>query len=48
VPESRLEQTEHGLAQRGPGWFVLDGREALVLAVGAPTASTTPATGART
>ena len=28
VPESRLEQTEHGLSPRGGGWFVLNAREA--------------------
>jgi uncharacterized cupin superfamily protein len=28
VPEAKLEQTEHGLVPRGPGWFVLNAREA--------------------
>ncbi len=28
VPESPLEQTEHGLVPTGPGWFVLNAREA--------------------
>jgi uncharacterized cupin superfamily protein len=28
VPESRLEPTEHGLAPKGDGWFVLNAREA--------------------
>jgi quercetin dioxygenase-like cupin family protein len=28
VPEARLEQTEHGLAPEGDGWFVLNAREA--------------------
>ncbi|HXV59016.1 MAG TPA: cupin domain-containing protein [Gaiellaceae bacterium] len=28
VPEASLERTEHGLAPRGEGWFVLDAREA--------------------
>ena len=28
VPEAPLEQTEHGLAARGDGWFVLNAREA--------------------
>ena len=28
VPEARLEQTEAGLVSRGPGWFVLNAREA--------------------
>jgi uncharacterized cupin superfamily protein len=28
VPETRLEQTEHGLAARGEGWFVLNLRDA--------------------
>src|ERR1700755_1296242 len=28
VPESKLEQTEHGLVPRGEGWFVVNAREA--------------------
>jgi uncharacterized cupin superfamily protein len=28
VPEAPLEQTEHGLAPNGDGWFVLNAREA--------------------
>jgi uncharacterized cupin superfamily protein len=28
VPESRLEQTEHGLVPKGEGWFVLNMRDA--------------------
>jgi uncharacterized cupin superfamily protein len=28
IPESPLEQTEHGLVARGKGWFVLNAREA--------------------
>jgi uncharacterized cupin superfamily protein len=28
VPEARLEQTDAGLAPTGPGWFVVNGREA--------------------
>jgi uncharacterized cupin superfamily protein len=28
VPEARIEQTEHGLAPAGAGWFVLNAREA--------------------
>jgi uncharacterized cupin superfamily protein len=28
VPESKLEQTEHGLAPRGEGWYVLNMRDA--------------------
>jgi uncharacterized cupin superfamily protein len=28
VPESPLEQTEHGLVPKGKGWFVLNAREA--------------------
>ena len=28
VPEARLEQTEHGLAPKSDGWFVLNAREA--------------------
>jgi uncharacterized cupin superfamily protein len=28
VPESPLEQTEHGLVPKGEGWFVLNAREA--------------------
>ena len=28
VPEAPLEQTEHGLAPKGQGWFVLNAREA--------------------
>jgi uncharacterized cupin superfamily protein len=28
VPESKLEQTEHGLVPRGEGWFVLNMRDA--------------------
>jgi uncharacterized cupin superfamily protein len=28
VPEARLESTEHGLAPKGDGWFVLNAREA--------------------
>ncbi len=28
VPEARLEWTEHGLAPKGEGWFVLNAREA--------------------
>jgi uncharacterized cupin superfamily protein len=28
VPEAPLEPTEHGLAPAGPGWFVLNAREA--------------------
>jgi uncharacterized cupin superfamily protein len=28
VPESRLEQTEHGLVPQGEGWFVLNMRDA--------------------
>jgi uncharacterized cupin superfamily protein len=28
VPESQLESTEHGLAPKGNGWFVLNAREA--------------------
>jgi uncharacterized cupin superfamily protein len=29
VPESKLEQTEHGLVAKGEGWFVLGLREAV-------------------
>jgi uncharacterized cupin superfamily protein len=29
VPESRLEQTEHGLVPEGEGWFVVNAREAV-------------------
>jgi uncharacterized cupin superfamily protein len=29
VPESELEQTEHGLVPKGKGWFVLNMREAV-------------------
>jgi uncharacterized cupin superfamily protein len=29
VPESNLEQTEHGLAPKGEGWFVLNMRDAV-------------------
>ena len=29
VPASELEPTEHGLVPRGPGWFVLNAREAV-------------------
>ena len=29
VPESKLEQTEHGLAPKGDGWFVLGLRDAV-------------------
>jgi uncharacterized cupin superfamily protein len=29
VPESRLEQTEHGLVPKGEGWFVLNMRDAV-------------------
>ncbi len=29
VPESKLEQTEHGLAPGGEGWFVLNMRDAV-------------------
>jgi uncharacterized cupin superfamily protein len=29
VPESKLEQTEHGLVPRGEGWFVLNLRDAV-------------------
>ena len=28
VPEAPLEPTEHGLAPKGDGWFVLNAREA--------------------
>jgi uncharacterized cupin superfamily protein len=28
VPEAKLEPTEHGLAPKGDGWFVLNAREA--------------------
>ena len=28
VPEARLESTEHGLAAKGDGWFVLNARDA--------------------
>jgi uncharacterized cupin superfamily protein len=28
VPEANLEQTEHGLVPKGPGWYVLNAREA--------------------
>jgi len=28
VPEAPLEQTEHGLVPQGPGWFVLNARDA--------------------
>jgi uncharacterized cupin superfamily protein len=28
VPESKLEQTEHGLVPRGEGWFVVNARDA--------------------
>lgn len=28
VPESPLEQTEHGLVPRGPGWLILNVRDA--------------------
>lgn len=28
VPEARLEQTEHGLAPSGDGWFVLNAKDA--------------------
>ena len=28
VPESKLEQTEHGLVSKGEGWFVLNMRDA--------------------
>jgi uncharacterized cupin superfamily protein len=29
VPESKLEKTEHGLAPKGEGWFVLNMRDAV-------------------
>jgi uncharacterized cupin superfamily protein len=29
VPESKLEQTEHGLVPKGDGWFVLNMRDAV-------------------
>ena len=29
VPESKTEQTEHGLVPRGEGWFVLNLRDAV-------------------
>jgi uncharacterized cupin superfamily protein len=29
IPEAKLEQTEHGLAPRGEGWFVLGLRDAV-------------------
>jgi uncharacterized cupin superfamily protein len=29
VPESKLEQTEHGLVPKGEGWFVLNMRDAV-------------------
>jgi uncharacterized cupin superfamily protein len=29
VPESKLEQTEHGLVPKGEGWFVLNMRDAM-------------------
>ena len=29
IPEAPLEQTEHGLVPAGPGWFVLNARDAL-------------------
>ena len=29
VPESKLEQTEHGLVPKGKGWFVLNMRDAV-------------------
>ena len=32
VPESKLEQTEHGLEPVGEGWFVLNAREATWMA----------------
>ena len=28
VPEARLEETEHGLAPKGEGWFVVNARDA--------------------
>ena len=28
VPEAKLEQTEHGLVPKGPGWYVLNARDA--------------------
>jgi uncharacterized cupin superfamily protein len=28
VPEAKLEPTEHGLVPRGPGWYVLNARDA--------------------
>lgn len=28
VPEAELEQSEHGVAPRGPGWFVVNARDA--------------------
>jgi hypothetical protein len=28
VPQSKLEQTEHGLVPKGEGWFVLNTRDA--------------------
>ena len=28
VPEADLQQTEHGLVPKGPGWYVLNAREA--------------------
>jgi len=28
IPEARLEETEHGLVPAGPGWFVLNARDA--------------------
>jgi uncharacterized cupin superfamily protein len=34
VPETPLEQTEHGLVPKGEGWFVLNAREATWRAVG--------------
>ena len=36
VPETRLEQTEHGLVPKGKGWFVLNAREAKWSAVDGP------------
>ena len=29
IPESKLEQTEHGLVPKGEGWFVLNMRDAV-------------------
>ena len=29
IPEAPLEQTEHGLVPAGPGWFILNARDAL-------------------